>query len=116
MTTPLTPAEIAALQLELTTVKQQLADEVLKSKSVEYYSAAINAWFNTSLEFDKSMFALSGGWHCFIGILTVRRNKLITPSTFYCRNNLLHSDDRVIVSCISEKQAVCNEACTRLTC
>lgn len=61
MTTPLTPAEITAMQQELITVKQQLANEVLKGKAVEYYAAAINAWFNTSLEFDKSMFALSGG-------------------------------------------------------
>lgn len=61
MTTPLTPEEIASLQQELIVVKRQLADEVLKAKSVEYYAAGMNAWFNTSLEFDKSMFALSGG-------------------------------------------------------
>lgn len=61
MTIPLTPEEIGSLQQELATVKLQLADEVLKAKSVEYYAAGINAWFNTSLEFDKSMFTLSGG-------------------------------------------------------
>lgn len=61
MTTPLSDAEVAALQLELAAVKQQLSDDVLKLKSVEYYAAGVNAWFNTSLEFDKSMFTLSGG-------------------------------------------------------
>jgi hypothetical protein len=61
MTTPLTPQEIAVLQQELVDLRQQMADEIVKAKSVEYYAASVNAWFNTSLEFDKSMFALSGG-------------------------------------------------------
>ena len=61
MTTPLTPQEITNLQQELATVKQQLADEVIKAKSVEFYAAGMNAWFTTALEFDKSMFTLSGG-------------------------------------------------------
>ena len=58
MTTPITPQEeIAALKHEL----EALRDEELKAKRVEYYSASIGAWFNTSQEFDKSMFALSAG-------------------------------------------------------
>ncbi|GJJ02787.1 hypothetical protein RugamoR64_33250 [Duganella rhizosphaerae] len=62
MTTPITPLEeIANLQQEVVALKQLLADEELKLKKVEYYAASTNAWFNTSLEFDKSMFALSGG-------------------------------------------------------
>jgi len=61
MTTLLTPQEIANLQQELATVKQQLADEVIKAKAVEFYAAGMNAWFTTALEFDKSMFTLSGG-------------------------------------------------------
>jgi len=61
MTTPLTPQEISELQQELADLKKAMADEELKSKNVEYYAASVNAWFNTSLEFDKSMFTLSGG-------------------------------------------------------
>ena len=61
MTTPLTPQEIAAVQQELADLKKLMADEQVKAKSVEFYAASVNAWFNTSLEFDKSMFALSGG-------------------------------------------------------
>jgi hypothetical protein len=58
MTTPTTPQEeIAALKREL----ELLREEELRAKRVEYYSASIGAWFNTSQEFDKSMFALSGG-------------------------------------------------------
>jgi len=58
MTTPTTPQEeIAALKHEL----ELLREEELRAKRVEYYSASIGAWFNTSQEFDKSMFALSGG-------------------------------------------------------
>lgn len=30
-------------------------------KRVEYYAASVNAWFNTSLEHDKSLLALSAG-------------------------------------------------------
>lgn len=62
MTTPLTPQEeISSLQQELADLRKLMADEELKAKNVEFYSQSVSAWFNTSLEFDKSMFALSGG-------------------------------------------------------
>lgn len=38
---------------------------------IEYYSASVNAWFNTSLEHDKSLLALSaGGIGLLITLLT----------------------------------------------
>ena len=36
-------------------------EEIENQKRVEYYAASINAWFNTSLEHDKSLLALSAG-------------------------------------------------------
>lgn len=36
-------------------------EEIKHQKEVEYYSASVNAWFNTSLEHDKSVFTLSAG-------------------------------------------------------
>jgi hypothetical protein len=39
--------------------KLQLAEE--SQKRVEYHAASYNAWFNTSLEHDKSLLALSAG-------------------------------------------------------
>lgn len=35
--------------------------EIENQKHVEYYAASVNAWFNTSLEHDKSLFTLSAG-------------------------------------------------------
>ncbi|MNM68587.1 hypothetical protein D3C81_801510 [compost metagenome] len=35
--------------------------ETQKQKEVEFYAASINAWFNTALEHDKSIFTLSAG-------------------------------------------------------
>lgn len=36
-------------------------DEVAQQKEVEFYAAGVNAWYNTSLEHDKSIFTLSAG-------------------------------------------------------
>ncbi len=36
-------------------------DETRRLKEVEYYAAGVSAWYNTSLEYDKSLFTLSGG-------------------------------------------------------
>lgn len=36
-------------------------EEIDNQKRVEYYAASVNAWFNTSLEHDKSLLALSAG-------------------------------------------------------
>ena len=80
MTTPLTPQEeIAFLQQEIAKLRQAAADEELKLKKVEFYAASTNAWFNTSLEFDKSMFALSGGG---IGLLVSLMSKVETLPMF----------------------------------
>lgn len=46
----MTPSEIEKLQL---TEDSQ--------KRIEYHAASYNAWFNTSLEHDKSLLALSAG-------------------------------------------------------
>lgn len=35
--------------------------ETARQKEVEFYAASINAWFNTALEHDKSIFTLSAG-------------------------------------------------------
>ena len=46
-------------------------EEIDNQKRVEYYSASVNAWFNTSLEHDKSLFTLSaGGIGLLITLLT----------------------------------------------
>jgi hypothetical protein len=45
--------------------------EIEEQKSVEFYAAGVNAWYNTSLEHDKSVFALSaGGIGLLITLLT----------------------------------------------
>lgn len=36
-------------------------EEIEDQKRVEYYAASVNAWFNTSLEHDKSLLTLSAG-------------------------------------------------------
>lgn len=36
-------------------------EEIKNQKEVEFYAASVNAWFNTSLEHDKSLFTLSAG-------------------------------------------------------
>ncbi|MHB1188445.1 hypothetical protein [Thiobacillus sp.] len=36
-------------------------EEIENQKRVEYYAASVNAWFNTSLEHDKNLLALSAG-------------------------------------------------------
>jgi hypothetical protein len=46
-------------------------DPIQQQKDVEFYAAAVTAWFNTSLEHDKSVFALSaGGIGLLITLLT----------------------------------------------
>ena len=46
-------------------------EEVEHQKSIEFYAAGVNAWYNTSLEHDKSVFALSaGGIGLLITLLT----------------------------------------------
>lgn len=80
MTTQLTPQEeIALLQLEVAQLRRTAADELLKMKKAEFYAASTNAWFNTSLEFDKSMFALAGGG---IGLLVSLMQNVRTLPTF----------------------------------
>jgi hypothetical protein len=50
---------------------QQKAEEVARQKEVEFYAASVNAWYTTSLEYDKSMFTLSaGGIGLLITLLT----------------------------------------------
>lgn len=71
--------EIAILQQEVARLQRVAADEELKLKNVEFYAASTNAWFNTSLEFDKSMFALSGGG---IGLLVSLMSKIETLPMF----------------------------------
>ncbi|CAN7571319.1 hypothetical protein LJR039_004052 [Pseudorhodoferax sp. LjRoot39] len=36
-------------------------EELVQQKNVEFYAAGVNAWYNTSLEHDKSIFSLSAG-------------------------------------------------------
>jgi hypothetical protein len=46
-------------------------DEINEQKNVEFYSASVNAWYNTSLEHDKSLLTLSaGGIGLLITLLT----------------------------------------------
>lgn len=46
-------------------------DEILEQKDIEFYAASVNAWCNTALEFDKSIFTLSaGGIGLLITLLT----------------------------------------------
>lgn len=45
--------------------------EIEDLKTVEYYSAAVTAWFNTALEHDKSILTLAaGGIGLLITLLT----------------------------------------------
>lgn len=44
--------------------------DISDQKKVEFYSACVNAWFNTKLEYDKSVLALStGGIGLLLGLL-----------------------------------------------
>jgi hypothetical protein len=44
--------------------------DIDKQKKIEYYSACVNAWFNTRLEYDKSILVLStGGVGVLLGFL-----------------------------------------------
>jgi hypothetical protein len=46
-------------------------EEIDHQKSVEYYAASVNAWFNTALEHDKSLLTLAaGGIGLLITLLT----------------------------------------------
>lgn len=46
-------------------------EEIAHQKDVEYYAASVNAWFNTSLEHDKSILTLAaGGIGLLITLLT----------------------------------------------
>ena len=46
-------------------------EEIAHQKEVEYYASSVNAWFNTSLEHDKSILALAaGGIGLLITLLT----------------------------------------------
>lgn len=46
-------------------------EELRQQKDVEFFAAGVNAWYNTSLEHDKSIFALSaGGIGLLITLLT----------------------------------------------
>jgi hypothetical protein len=46
-------------------------DEIRQEKEVEFYAAGVTAWYNTSLEHDKSLFGLSaGGIGLLITLLT----------------------------------------------
>lgn len=46
-------------------------EEILHQKEVEYYASSVNAWFNTSLEHDKSILTLAaGGIGLLITLLT----------------------------------------------
>ena len=38
-----------------------MPEEIENQKEVEFYAASVNAWFNTSLEHDKSLLTLSAG-------------------------------------------------------
>lgn len=47
-------------------------EEVNQQKEVEFYAASVNAWYNTALEHDKSIFTLSaGGIGLLITLLTI---------------------------------------------
>ncbi len=46
-------------------------EEISQHKDIEYYASSVNAWFNTSLEHDKSILALAaGGIGLLITLLT----------------------------------------------
>lgn len=51
--------------------------EMEKQKEVEFYAASVNAWYTTSLEHDKSIFALSAGG---IGLLMTLLTTIGTSS------------------------------------
>jgi hypothetical protein len=51
------------------------SEELSQQKSIEFYSAGVSAWYNTSLELDKSIFSLSaGGIGLLITLLTTIRS------------------------------------------
>ena len=51
--------------------------EIEKQKEVEFYAASVNAWYTTSLEHDKSIFALAAGG---IGLLMTLLTTIGTSS------------------------------------
>jgi Ca2+/Na+ antiporter len=55
--TPASPQPTTAPALQVATDSSALDDQ----KSVEYYASTVSAWYATTLEHDKSLFALAGG-------------------------------------------------------
>lgn len=56
-----------------------MSDEIEQQKDVEFYAASVAAWYNTSLEHDKSLFALSAGG---IGLLITLLTTVGLPSAW----------------------------------
>jgi hypothetical protein len=56
-------------------------EETARAKDVEFFAAGVNAWYNTALEHDKSIFALAAG---SIGLLVSTQstsNASTTPTS-----------------------------------
>ena len=63
-------------------------EEIENQKRVEYYAAIVNAWFNTSLEHDKSLLTLSaGGIGLLLAFLDYRWPVFRRGSDFIYRRN-----------------------------
>ncbi len=53
------------------------AEDINEKKEVAFYTAGVTAWYNTSLEHDKSLFTLSAGG---IGLLITLIRTVGVPS------------------------------------
>lgn len=83
MTTQLTnPQEqIANLQQDVARLQQELANQNnVQQQQIEFYAASVAAWYNSALEFDKSMFTLSAGG---IGLLVTMMAEVKTTAMLH---------------------------------
>ena len=84
----LTPALELMDTSELAQQKQELeptdTPEVIQQKNIEMYSASVAAWFNSSLEYDKSLLTLStAGVGLLITLLTTAKEISTLSLTLY---------------------------------
>lgn len=64
--------------------EENITDKVDELKSIEFHSAAVNAWFNTRLELDKNLLTLSsGGVALLMGLMSTTGIHTIEKLSLY---------------------------------
>lgn len=98
-----------------------MPEDIEDQKRVEYYAAAVNAWFNTAIEYDKSLFAFSAaGIGLLFTLLTMVGVRSLTVLIFYLIAIVsfvvslvailyVFSQNKKLLDCIVNKTTAINE-------